>query len=121
MASEGEKIQGLCDFFVDSFKAWELEMFLTVNGYREVASSVNISVGGTEYFFNVAQALDRWGLIDGVFFVRLRRARPKKAKLIRGLQESWLVEEKTSPMSSGSKIPSDPQTMIHAEPPAPQD
>jgi hypothetical protein len=120
MATKGEQIGGLRDFFVDSFRASELEMFLTVNGYEEVAAAVNQSVGSIEYFFNVVQALNRRGLIDDEFFVRLRRERPAKDALIRGLQESWLVEGKTSPNPSGETTSSGPRTMIDAEPPVPQ-
>ncbi|MFI5457388.1 MAG: hypothetical protein ACHRXM_18240 [Isosphaerales bacterium] len=93
MATEGEKIPGLHDFFVESFTASELHMFLARNGYREIASAANQSVGGTQYFFDVEEALNRRGLIDDTFFVRLRRERPAKEALIRGLQEAWLVEE----------------------------
>jgi len=102
MATEDEKFQGLLDFFEDSFTASELEMFLKLNGYREVASAASPSVGGSEYFFNVAQALNRRGRINAKFFDCLSRVRPEKETLIRGLQESWLAEEKSTPKSSGS-------------------
>ncbi|MFI5460890.1 MAG: tetratricopeptide repeat protein, partial [Isosphaerales bacterium] len=120
MATEGEKIQGLCDFFLESFEAAELRRFLTYNGYKHVASAVNKNVDDIEYFLNIALALARRGLIDDAFFDSLTKVRPLLEARIRGLQESWRVEEKTSPKSSGSASSSDPRKMIEAEPPATQ-
>jgi len=121
MANKGEKIGRLRDFFKDSFKESDVAMFLTVNGYEEVALAVNRSLGGIEYFFEVTQELDRRGLIDHAFFVRLREERPKKEALIRGLQEFWLLEEEPGPESSGSTTASGPRELIHPEPPSLQD
>ena len=78
MAADDETIKGLRDFFGDSFTASELKMFLSVNGYGEVASAVDPGVGGLEYFFEVARALERRGLIDDAFFDHLERERPRK-------------------------------------------
>ena len=61
MATEGEKIGRLRDFFLDAFTVAELKMFLTVNGYEAVVATVNQRAGGMEYFFAVAQALKRTG------------------------------------------------------------
>ena len=120
MTNKGEMIEGLLDFFVDSFKASALEMFLTLNGYGEAASDVNERVGGREYFYNVVRALDRRGLINEEFFGRLTRALPKKEAIIRGLQELWLTQEKPKPESPGSPILIAPEKAIDAGPLAPQ-
>jgi len=113
MATEGEKIRGLHDFFVESFTAFQLEMFLKLKGYREVALAVNPNVGAIRYCFNVAEELDRLGLINDAFFVRLTGARPAKEALIRGLQESWLAEEKSTPQHQTSVTPL-PQALYDA-------
>lgn len=82
MATRGEQIRGLRDFFLDAFTASEFEMFLTVNGYREVALAVNQNVGSIAYFFDVVQEFDRRGLIDDAFFDQLRQERPRKGPQI---------------------------------------
>jgi hypothetical protein len=105
MATEFETMRRLRDFFADSFQATELEMFLTLNGYAEVASAVNSNVGSSQYFFNVAQALERRGLIDDAFYQCLIRERPAKESRIRALQESRPEEGKT-----GSTAPTRPIT-----------
>ena len=101
MATEGEKIGRLRDFFLDAFTVAELEMFLTVNGYGEVVAAVNHRAGGMEFFFAAAQALQRRGEIDGEFFERLRKERPKKAAPIGALQPLWLAEDQAVPKASG--------------------
>lgn len=58
MAADGEKIRGLRDFLANAFTVSELGMFLSVNGYGEIATAVDPGVGGIEYFFEVAEALD---------------------------------------------------------------
>jgi len=118
MAKKHEEIRALCDVFDDMFVAKELRQFLTIYGYREVASAVSPNLGDTDYFFEVAQVLVRRGLIDDAFFDCLRRDRPKKEALIRDLQELWLVDEKPSPESSGSTSSSGPRELIHPEPPS---
>ncbi len=120
MATENEKIRGLHGFFVHSFTASELKDFLTLNGYQEIASAVNQSVGGNNYFLEVIQALSRRGLIDEEFFVHLTRERPRKEASIRSLQASWLLMDSMIPPSSGNATPSDPRKIIHPEPPAPR-
>jgi hypothetical protein len=76
MASAGEKSQRLSEFLKDSFDLSELEMFLRQNGFEEVADRVSMHVGLTLYAFEVVQALDRRGQIDGRFFdlLTLRRS-----------------------------------------------
>ena len=91
MATEAEKIGQLREFLMDAFRAPEFEMFLTLKGYGEIVSAVNSNAGASEYFFNVTQALARWGRIDDAFFQHLRKDRPSREAEIRGLQESWLV------------------------------
>jgi hypothetical protein len=59
MATQGEKLKGLCDFFQDSFQSTKLYQFLVVNGYEEVAAAVNRNVGDAEYFFNVERLRNR--------------------------------------------------------------
>jgi hypothetical protein len=104
MATDAETIRQLRDFFADSFQATELEMFLTLNGYAEVASAVNPNVGNNQYFFNVAQALERRGLIDDAFYQRLIRERPAKESRIRALQESRPEEGQPGPTAPARLI-----------------
>jgi hypothetical protein len=118
MAIEGEKLRGLRDFFTDAFTASELKMFLNVNGYREVADASNPSVGGIEYFFDVAQALQRRGLIDDEFFERLKQERIKKGARISVLQQLWVAEDQAVPKASGSTTSSGPRQMTDGGPPA---
>jgi hypothetical protein len=92
MANQAEKYQRLRDFFRDSFRPEELEIFLRLNGYAEVANAVNKNVGGDEYSFAVVQALDHRGWIDAAFFDHLTKERPVKATQIESLKESWLGE-----------------------------
>jgi hypothetical protein len=105
MATKCEKIQGLRDFFADAFTASELEIFLTLKGYGEVACAVNRHVSGLEYFFNVVQTLDRRGLIDEVFFTCLAQERPRKGAVIRSLQESWLASQQHTSVKSIAEHP----------------
>jgi hypothetical protein len=120
MATTGQKIGLLRDFFADAFRASELNMVLTVRGYEDVARAVNPNVGGIEYFFNVAQELAYRNQIDDAFFVILRLERPRREEDIRNLQESWLVAEKTNEKPSGGTTSSGPPTMIHPEELPPQ-
>jgi hypothetical protein len=120
MATEGERIRGLRDFFAESFTVSELGMFLTVNGYGEVASAVNQQAGGIEYFMAVAQALQRRGLIDVAFFEILKRERPKKWARISVLQQSWLAEDPAVPDPSGDMASIVPRKMDESVPMAPQ-
>jgi hypothetical protein len=120
MATKGEKIRGLRDFFADAFRASESNMVLTLRGYEDVARAVNPSVGGIEYFFNVAQELAYRNQIDDAFFVMLRLERPRREEDIRDLQEFWLVAEKATPTPSGGETSSGPPNTIHAEAPATQ-
>src|SRR5689334_412849 len=93
MATQGETYKTLCDFLKGSFRPRELEIFLTMNGYAEVADAVPRSTAGAEYFFDIVQALDHRGLIDGEFFGHLTRERPRKKPQIKSLEEVWLDEE----------------------------
>ena len=108
MATKGEQIRGLRDFFVYAFTASEFEMFLTVNGYREVALAVNQNAGSIAYFYNVAQEFDRRGLIDDAFFDQLRQERPRKGPQISALQQLWRGEDPAGPKPSGSATSADP-------------
>src|SRR5262249_30208101 len=59
-----------------------------------VADAVPRNTAGTEYFFDVVQALDRRGLIDDEFFDRLAQERPRKKGQIKVLEELWGDEER---------------------------
>jgi formylglycine-generating enzyme required for sulfatase activity len=96
MATLGEKYQRLRDFLKGSFRPRELEIFLTMNGYAAVVDAVPRTTAGAEYFFDVVQALDHRGLIDGEFFERLAQERPRKQSQIKRLGELWLDQEPTS-------------------------
>jgi hypothetical protein len=90
MATEGQKYERLHDFLKESFKTPEFQRFLRLKGFEEVAEAVDRNVGGTEYFFDVVEALDRWGRIDTEFFDRLAKERPAKETRVRDLKEFWL-------------------------------
>jgi hypothetical protein len=119
MAIDGKKIRQLSDFLAGSFTTSELDMLLSSNDYGEAVSDVDQGVAGRRYFFNVAQALDRRGLIDDTLFACLTKERPKKEAIIRGLQSSWLVDARTPPKAAGSETSAGHSGMIRAEPPAP--
>ena len=115
----GERIRGLRDFFADSFRHRKSRCS-SLHGYRKVATAVNPKVGGAEYFFNVAQASDRRGLMKDAFFDSLIQELPGKKAQIQGLQASWLAKEKTSPEPSVTTISSGTRNRIHAHPSATQ-
>lgn len=108
MATKGEQIRGLRDFFLDAFTAPELEMFLTVSGYREVTTAVNPNAGGMTYFFNVAQEFDRRGLIDDAFFNQLRNERPGRLPQLSALQQLWRGDDQAVMKPPGSPMSTDP-------------
>jgi hypothetical protein len=90
MATKGEKHERLRDFLKDSFQPSELDMFLKLKGFAEVAETVARNVGGTEYVFSVVEALDRRGLIDAAFFDHVSKQLPRKEAQIKSLEEIWL-------------------------------
>jgi hypothetical protein len=92
MATEGKK--RLHDFLKGSFAPSELLMFLKLQGFTEVAAAVDRNIGGTEYFFDVIEALDRRGEIDRHFFDCLTKERPRKAADIEELEALWLDEDR---------------------------
>jgi hypothetical protein len=95
MVTDGEKLRGLREFFTEAFSAEELTTFLTESGYGEAAAAVNQNVGMIEYSAKVAQALQRRGLIDDVFFEQMKEERPGKWKPIHDLQRLWAGREMT--------------------------
>jgi hypothetical protein len=120
MATDGERIGLLSEFFADSFGPTDLKMFLIVNKYDKVASAVNESVGSRLYFFQVAEELNKRGLIDEAFFENLRRERPAKKSRILDLGKSWLDEEMATPRPSRSTTSIEPREIVHIDPPMPQ-
>jgi formylglycine-generating enzyme required for sulfatase activity len=90
MATKGEKYERLRDFLNNSFRPFELDMFLKVKGFAEVAETVARSVGGVEYTFGIVEALDHRGLIDAQFFDHLAKERPGLKGLIKSLEAFWL-------------------------------
>jgi formylglycine-generating enzyme required for sulfatase activity len=93
MATQGEKYRRLRDFLQGSFVPSELEVFLRLNGYAEVADAVPRGTAAADYFFDIVQRLDHRGLVDGEFFGHLTRERPRKQAKIKGLELLWLEEE----------------------------
>jgi hypothetical protein len=87
---KGEKHRKLRDFLKESFRPKEFEIFLRDHGCAEVAGSVNDDAAGEDYFFDVIEALDHRGLVDGRFFDRLTAARSNKVDRVRVLRECWL-------------------------------
>jgi hypothetical protein len=104
MATKGEKYEGLLDFLKDSFKPPELQRFLKLRGFAEVAEAVNQHDRGTEYFFDVIEALDQRGLIDGEFFDSLAKARPKKRPQVKDLEAFWLDEDRARSRPSSEEL-----------------
>jgi formylglycine-generating enzyme required for sulfatase activity len=96
MATQGEKYRRLHDFLKGSFRPAEFEIFLKLNGYAEVADAVPRNTAGSDYFFDIVQALDHRGLVDGEFFGHLTRERPRKEAEIKSLEELWLEAEPIS-------------------------
>jgi hypothetical protein len=90
METKGEKIERLGEFLLNSFMAVELDEFLRVGGYDQVATAVRPDVGANTYFFTVVQALDQRGLINDEFFAHLRRGRARREDEIRDIQEAWV-------------------------------
>jgi hypothetical protein len=99
MATRGEKHERLHDFLRDSFKPAELQRFLKLKGFAEVAQAVDRNVGGTEYFFDVVEALDQRGLVDAQFFDRLAKARPKKKPQVEGLEAFWIGQDRSEELA----------------------
>src|SRR5262249_6583170 len=116
MSTKAEKYRSLCDFLEESFRPSELEMFLELNGFVEVAAAVNRSVGRAEYVFEVVQALDRRGLIDAEFFGRLTTERPAKKAQVQKLGDFWLEQDQRSVEPSGSTTPSGPGKVVPTKP-----
>jgi hypothetical protein len=90
MATKGEKYERLRDFLKDSFQSQDLEEFLILNGYKEVAEAVNKDVGMAQYSFTIVQELNRRGLINVGFFDQLATERPRLEARIKSLEEFWL-------------------------------
>jgi hypothetical protein len=95
MATEGEKIEALSGFLRESFGLRDLERFLVVKGYGEVADALDQAAGMAPYSFNVVRELRRRGLIDIRFFDLLKNERPAKEERIKGLEAIWLAEDRT--------------------------
>jgi hypothetical protein len=85
MPAKGEKHRAIRDLLLDSFTLLELEQFLKLNGYEEVAHAASPNVGPADFCFQVVEALDRMGRIDSEFFDRLSQARPAKGAQINSL------------------------------------
>src|SRR5262249_8274394 len=105
MGTEGEKRGRLRDFLMESFRPSELEVFLELKGFEDVAKSLNPDVGGSRYFFDVVRALAQRGLVDARFFDVLTKERSAKAEQIQGLKEFWLEDERRGPPPLGSTTP----------------
>jgi 3',5'-cyclic AMP phosphodiesterase CpdA len=90
MATEAERYRRLYDFLMASFTPRQFEIFLIIRGFQDVANSVNRDVDARQYFFEVAGALRRRGLITAEFFDRLREELPAKAAEITSLEAFWL-------------------------------
>ncbi len=64
MSDKSEKHRAIRDLMLDSFTLTEVEQFLKVNGYEDIANAVNPNLGVAQFFFQVVQALDRMGRVD---------------------------------------------------------
>jgi hypothetical protein len=116
MTTGGDKIKYLGDFLRASFRPSELDRFLRLNEFNEVADEVNVNVGPNQYFFDVVQALDRRGLVDARFFKCLTEERPRKRVEIERLEENWRGERETRPRPAGRRSRRGPWKDVPAEP-----
>jgi hypothetical protein len=107
MTASTERYQRLNEFLVDSFNPNELEMFLTFNGYEDVAGAVVPDIGMKRYTLDVIEQLDRRSEIDRRLFDRLRRERPSKGAEIELLRSLWL-----GPDSNEPTMPAPPSRII---------
>jgi 3',5'-cyclic AMP phosphodiesterase CpdA len=119
MSTASEKYEKLRDFFRDAFKVSELDMFLKLNGFAEVAGAVNPNAPGIHYVFEVVEAMDRRGLVDAAFFDRLSKERPAKEDQIKIVRRMWIDEVKPSAKSLGgaTSSPSRKETAASAAKP----
>jgi hypothetical protein len=115
MATDGEKYKGLRTFFEASFHPWEMQIFLSENGFEDIATTVSTNIGGTKYLFDVVEALAHRGLINSKFFDLLTQQRPAKEEQIKSLSRLWLDEDKTDSTPSGSGSSSGPRNVVPAE------
>jgi hypothetical protein len=92
MATDGDKLEQLCDFLKSSFGTAEFQMFLTFRGggFAEVAESLNPNDAARNYFYEAVVVLERKGLITAPFFDHLRKELPAKQGRIQSLAELWL-------------------------------
>jgi hypothetical protein len=96
MPVKGEKYRAIRDLLLDSFTLPELEQFLKLNGYDDVAHAVSPNVGPADFCFQIVEALDRMGRSDSNFFDRLNEARPAKAAQINAVRQLVLSTDRTS-------------------------
>ena len=73
MATKGEKHRAIRDLMLNSFTVPEVEQFLTLNGYDEVANAVSPNFGAAQFCFQVVQALDRTAVSIPNSLTTLRR------------------------------------------------
>jgi hypothetical protein len=96
MSNKSEKRRAIRDLMLDSFTLTEVEEFLKLNGYDDVANAVSPNLGAAQFCFQVVQALDRMGRIDSEFFDHLIEARPAKVTQINALRQLVLSNDRTS-------------------------
>ena len=101
-AREGERRRDLREFLKDAFSPDDFEIVVRESHLADIASDVNAKAAGKRYFFDVIQALEQRGRIDGGFFGLLTQERPEKAELIASLAESWDVAEKSPAKPTGA-------------------
>jgi formylglycine-generating enzyme required for sulfatase activity len=102
MSPKSERYRRLREFFTESFSPEDLEVFLKLNGFEEVAEAVSRSTAGARYFFRVIEELDHRGLIDDRFFGHLEKERPAKTARIQDLVQLWLDQDETGSKPSAS-------------------
>ncbi len=88
MPAQVERIQEFRDFLMDAFDIKDFHQFLVLSGYKEVADTLNRDVGKSEYFFCVAEEMDKRGLIDARFFELVRQERQTRNSEITALERS---------------------------------
>jgi hypothetical protein len=93
MATDGEKTRRLREFLERSFSEYELQIFLSDNDYRKIASAVGVTLGRAKYCFDVVEALNRRNLIDEVFFDCLMKEFPWKVLEVQELMRFWRDQE----------------------------
>jgi hypothetical protein len=88
--TKSQRLKAISDFLTEAFSRSDLVMFLRLQGYEEIANSVNSNAGMAQFCFEVTEALERTGRIDAQLFDDLLEARAARATQINALRQRVL-------------------------------